>query len=91
MTEFSHIPSEQQLISISRQIDRQIAAELLHYAEDWSSGSRAKQLEIINELVQRVDTLGKPFWHDIVWEYLVSRIHTLSHKINETVASARRR
>jgi hypothetical protein len=83
---FTYVPTEEDLMSASRQIDLTIAEGILRYSAEWSNGVKPKQIEIINHLVGMVNTLGKHCWHDIVWTYLVNKIHTLSNQINDNIA-----
>ncbi|HEX2620442.1 MAG TPA: hypothetical protein VHL11_09850 [Phototrophicaceae bacterium] len=82
---FSRIPTEVELLAVSRQIDRSIAEQILHYSNEWGGTDLERQIEIINTLTDLVDTLGKHCWQDIVWSQLMSRINNLSTDINQKV------
>ncbi len=82
---FTRVPSEVELLASSRQIDRSIAEQILHYSAEWSGGDETKQLEIIATLTELLDSLGKHCWQDILWAQLMSRINNLSNNINHSV------
>ncbi|MBC8170435.1 MAG: hypothetical protein H7X77_02140 [Anaerolineae bacterium] len=85
ITKFTRIPTEVELLAASRQIDRSIAEQILHYGVEWGGSEPERQLETINTLTEQVDTLGKHCWQDIVWGQLMNRIHKLSNNINQNV------
>lgn len=82
---FTRIPTEVELLAASRQVDRTIAGQILHYGVEWGGSDPERQLEMINTLTEQVDTLGKHCWQDIVWGQLMNRINKLSDNINENV------
>lgn len=62
MVSVDHIPSEVELMALSHQIDHQIAEQILKYSEEWSLGEIRQRLDIINQLIELVDSLGKHAW-----------------------------
>lgn len=84
-SKFNRIPTEVELLAVSRQIDRTIAEQILHYAAEWSNGDENYQLDIINELVQKADEVGRYAWHDTIWVILMERINNLSSRVHDNV------
>jgi hypothetical protein len=83
--EFTSVPTVDELMAVSNQIDRDIASQIIQLSSQWAKGSEKHMLHYINEMAFQLSQRGRESWSEIRWSGLMGQINQLSQQINDSV------